>query len=138
MAETPASDCIVTLFEILKSVHIFSAILSITGFGLRGYWMLSDNALLDKRVAKTLPHIIDTLLLGSAVGMLLIWQTSPFSLSWLSAKVLALLLYIGLGMVALRFGKTRGIKVSAWLLALAVAAYIVSVALSKSALGFFA
>lgn len=112
--------------------------LSIGGFGLRGYWMLSDNGLLDRRISKTLPHIIDTLLLGSAVGMLFIWQTSPFSLSWLTAKVLALLLYIGLGMVALRFGKTRGVRVTAWLLALAVAAYIVSVALSKSALAFFA
>jgi uncharacterized membrane protein SirB2 len=128
----------VTFFAFLKALHVFSALLSIGGFGIRGYWMLSDNSLLDKRISKTLPHIIDTLLLGSAVGMLIIWQTSPFSLSWLTAKVLALLLYIGLGMVALRFGRTRRVRVTAWLLALAVAAYIVSVALSKSALGIFA
>jgi len=89
-------------------------------------------------MAKTLPHIIDTLLLGSAVGMLVIWQTSPFSMSWLTAKVIALLLYIGLGMVALRFGRTRQVRIVAWLSALFVAAYIVSVALAKSALGFFA
>ena len=99
--------------------------------------MFCGNALLDRRIAKTLPHIIDTLLLGSAIGMLFIWQTSPFAFTWLTAKVAALLLYIGLGMVALRFGRTRPVRISAWVSALAVAAYIVSVALSKSALGVF-
>jgi len=100
--------------------------------------MLSDNSLLDKRTSKTLPHIIDTLLLGSAVAMLFIWQTSPFELSWLTAKIVALLLYIVLGMVALRFGRTRQVRIAAWLSGLFVAAYIVSVAFSKSSLGFFA
>lgn len=127
-----------TLFEGLKATHIICAVLSIGGFGLRGYWMFCGSALLQRRMAKTLPHIIDTLLLGSAVGMLVIWQTSPLALSWLTAKVIALLLYIGLGMVALRFGRTRHVRIVAWLLALFVAAYIVSVALARSALGFFA
>jgi uncharacterized membrane protein SirB2 len=128
----------VTLFDGLKIIHVSCAVLSIGGFSLRGYWMLSGNALLDKRIAKTLPHIIDTLLLASAIGMLFIWQTSPFEFTWLGAKVLALLAYIGLGMVALRFGRTRQVRILAWTSALVVAAYIVSVALNKSALGFFA
>jgi len=128
----------VTPFDFLKAVHMCCAVFSIGGFALRGYWMFSGNALLNRRVAKTLPHIIDTLLLGSAVGMLVIWQTSPFAFSWLTAKVIALLLYIGLGMVALRFGRTRQVRIVAWLLALLAAAYIVSVALAKSALGFLA
>ncbi len=127
-----------TLFDGLKIIHVSCAVLSIGGFSLRGYWMLSGNALLDKRIAKTLPHIIDTLLLASAIGMLFIWQTSPFEFTWLGAKVLALLAYIGLGMVALRFGRTRQVRILAWTSALVVAAYIVSVALNKSALGFFA
>lgn len=127
-----------TLFDGLKIIHVSCAVLSIGGFSLRGYWMLSGNALLDRRIAKTLPHIIDTLLLASAIGMLFIWQTSPFEFTWLGAKVLALLAYIGLGMVALRFGRTRQVRILAWTSALVVAAYIVSVALNKSALGFFA
>lgn len=114
------------------------AVFSIGGFALRGYWMFSNNALLDRRIAKILPHIIDTLLLGSAIAMLFIWQVSPLALTWVFAKIIALLLYIGLGMVALRFGRTVRVRIVAWVLALIVAAYIVSVALSKSALGFFA
>ncbi len=127
-----------TLFDVLKLLHVSSAFLSIAGFFLRGFWMASSNPLLQHRAAKVLPHMIDTLLLCSAVGMLLVWQVSPLQQGWLMAKIVALLLYIGLGLVALRFGKSRGVKVSAWLLALFTAGYIVSVAYSKSPLGFLA
>ncbi len=126
-----------TLFEGLKHLHMGCAFLSIAGFTLRGYWMLIDSPLLRRRPARVLPHIIDTLLLASAVGMLFIWQLSPLQSDWLIAKIIALLLYIGLGMVALRFGKSRKTRVNAWLLALLAAAYIVSVAYSKSPWGFF-
>jgi len=124
------------LFEALKHLHMGCAFLSIAGFILRGYWMLTSSPLLRRRPAKVLPHLIDTLLLASAVGMLLIWQLSPLQSDWLIAKILALLVYIGFGMVALRFGKSMKTRVNAWLLALLAAAYIVSVAYSKSPWGF--
>jgi len=126
----------VTPFDWLKLVHVSCAGLSISGFALRGYWMLTNNPLRQRRLTRVLPHIIDTLLLGSAVGMLVIWQVSPLQMGWLSAKIIALLLYIGLGMVAFRFGRTRRVRLSAWVLALFSAAYIVSVAYSKNPLGF--
>ena len=125
-----------TPFDWLKLVHVSCAGLSISGFALRGYWMLTNNPLRQRRLTRVLPHIIDTLLLGSAVGMLVIWQVSPLQMGWLSAKIIALLLYIGLGMVAFRFGRTRRVRLSAWVLALFSAAYIGSVAYSKNPLGF--
>ena len=127
-----------TLVESFKLVHVSCAFISIAGFGLRGYWMATDHPLLQSRAVKVLPHIIDTLLLGSAITLLLILQLSPLAQSWLIAKILALLIYIGLGMVALRFGRTRKTKVMAWLLALLTAGYIVSVAYSKNPWGIFA
>ena len=114
------------------------AALSIGGFALRGYWMVRDDPRLQLRLSKVLPHIVDTLLLSSAVGMLVIWHVSPFEMSWLSVKLVALLVYIGLGMVALRFGKTRRVRTIAWMLALLVAIYIFSVAYTKSPLGLLA
>ncbi len=126
-----------TLFEALKHLHMGCAFLSIAGFTLRGYWMLIGSPLLRRRPSKVLPHIIDTLLLATAVGMLLIWQMSPLQSDWIIAKIVALLVYIGLGMVALRFGKSMKTRVNAWLLALLTAAYIVSVAYSKNPWGFF-
>jgi uncharacterized membrane protein SirB2 len=109
---------------------------SIAGFALRGYWMAVDHPLLQHRVAKVLPHVVDTLLLGSALALLFVLHLSPLTQPWLSAKIIALLLYIGLGMVALRFGQSKKIKVCAYLLALLTAGYMVSVAYSKSPLGF--
>jgi uncharacterized membrane protein SirB2 len=126
----------VTLAALLTLIHVSCALVSITGFTLRGYWMVFDNPLLQHRVAKVLPHVIDTLLLGSALALLFVLHLSPLTQPWLSAKIIALLLYIGLGMVALRFGQSRTIKVCACLLALLTAGYMVSVAYSKSPLGF--
>lgn len=111
--------------------------MSIAGFSLRGYWMASDNLLLQHRAAKVLPHIIDTLLLGSAITLLVVLHLSPLAQPWLYAKIIALLLYIGLGMVALRFGRSKNIRIGAWLLALLTVGYMVSVAYSKSPWGFF-
>jgi uncharacterized membrane protein SirB2 len=125
-----------TLAVFLKFIHVSCAFISIAGFGLRGYWMMSDNPLLQHRVARRLPHVIDTLLLLSAIMLLVVWRLSPLETPWLGAKVIALLVYIGLGMVALRFGQSREIRVCAWLLALLTAGYIVSVAYSKNPLGF--
>ena len=125
-------------FEWLKLLHAGSALLSISGFALHGYWMLTGNPRLRSRPTRVLPHILDTLLLASAIGMLVIWQANPFEYAWLSAKIAALLCYIGLGMVAFRFGKTRRVRVIACGMALLVAAYIVAVAFTKSPWGLLA
>jgi uncharacterized membrane protein SirB2 len=126
------------IYLAVKYVHVVCALLSISGFVVRGVWMMTGNPLLARRPVKILPHLVDTLLLASA--LLMVWMSAqyPFVQSWLTAKVIALVLYILLGTVALKRGTTRGIRITAWWLALLVFAYIVSVALSRSALGFLA
>jgi uncharacterized membrane protein SirB2 len=79
-----------------------------------------------------MPHVIDTVLLSSAIMLAILIQQNPLVDSWLTAKVVGLLIYIGLGMVALRFGKTHIVKVSAWIMAQLVFFYIVLVALTKN------
>ncbi len=123
------------MFEQLKLVHVSCALLSLGGFALRGFWMVSDNPLLRHRLTRVLPHCVDTLLLASAIGMLYLWRTSPLELPWVMAKIGGLLVYIALGMVALRFGRTRGVRTGAWLAAMATGLYIVSVAYTRSAAG---
>lgn len=83
-----------------------------------------------------LPHVVDTTLLGSAVTLAILGGQYPFQQNWLSAKVLALLLYIVLGSMALKRGRTPAIRAAALAGALAVFAYIVAVALTKQALPF--
>jgi uncharacterized membrane protein SirB2 len=125
----------VSWFETLKWLHVTCAFLSFTGFALRGYWVLTDKPWIKHRLTRILPHTIDTVLLASAILMLYLWQLSPFSVSWLSAKILALLIYIALGMIALRFGKTKTVRACAYISALLTVCYILTVAYTKSPWG---
>ena len=117
----------------LKHLHITFAALSGSFFLLRGVWMLLDSPLLQRRWVKVVPHVVDTLLLTSALGLVFWSGQYPFVQAWLTAKVLALVVYIVLGTVALKRGKTRGVRAFALLAALATFAYIVAVALTRDA-----
>ncbi len=78
--------------------------------------------------------MVDTLLLASAIWMAVASRQYPFVEGWLTAKVIALLAYIGLGTIALSRGRTKRARAIAWLLALAVFGYIVGVALARDPL----
>jgi uncharacterized membrane protein SirB2 len=78
---------------------------------------------------------VDTVLLASAVALAYSLRLSPATAPWLLAKVVGLVAYIGLGTVALRFGRTRTTRIAAWAAALLVFGYIVSVAVSKDPRG---
>jgi uncharacterized membrane protein SirB2 len=120
----------------IKTIHITCVILSFSGFFIRGIWMMLDSPKLKLRWVRIAPHIVDTFLLGSAIALAVQMYISPLEHSWLMAKIIALLIYIGIGTVALREGRSKRVRVSAWLLGLATFLYIVSVALSKSVLGW--
>jgi len=125
------------IYLALKNLHVLCVVVSGSGFFLRGLWMLSDSPRLNLRWVRVVPHVVDTLLLGSAIAMAVISAQYPLAQFWLMAKLIGLLVYILCGMMALRRGKsktTRGIFFAAALLAFA---YIVSVALTRSPLGVF-
>lgn len=119
-------------YLLLRQIHTLAAVISIAGFVLRGYWMLVDSCWLKHRITRIAPHIVDTILLSGAVGMLLMLSLNPFSQSWLLAKIVALVLYILLGTVALRRGPTLQVRVLAFVTALLTYGYVVGVAISKS------
>lgn len=119
---------------IIKYLHISSVLLSYILFFLRGVWMLRNSPVLQQRWVKVLPHIVDTALLLSAVTLAVQLSISPLSAPWLMAKIIALLLYIVLGTIAIKRGKTREIRLAAWLSAQLVFIYIVAVALSHNPL----
>lgn len=121
-------------YTLLKTLHISCAIISYSLFFLRGIWMLSESRLRKQRWGKIVPHLVDTLLLGSAIALAVTLRQYPFTDNWLTAKFFALLLYIGLGSIALKYGKTRAIRLFCWLAAQAVFAYIVLVALNHNPL----
>lgn len=117
-------------------LHAGCAWLSVAGFLLRGAWMLRDSPLRFARPVRILPHVVDTVLLTSAVALMFVTRQYPFADAWLTAKLLALPVYIGLGMVALRFGPTPVIRAGAFIGAALSAGYILAVATHRSVLPF--
>ncbi|NOZ10332.1 MAG: SirB2 family protein [Gammaproteobacteria bacterium] len=117
---------------LLLAIHISCAVITIVGFNLRGVWMFVGSRYLQLRWVKIAPHIIDTVLLLSAVGLMLKIEQYPVVDDWLSAKVVGLVAYILLGIISLR-GSSKSVRVVAWLGANAAFFYIVSVALTRQA-----
>jgi len=124
-------------YTLLKHLHIFCAAASYALFLLRGIWMLRDSSIMRQRWVKIAPHAIDTLLLASAIALAYTIGQYPFADDWLSAKVVALLLYIALGFVALKYSRSKTMRLSAWLTAQVVFGYIVLVALNHDPLPLF-
>lgn len=120
-------------YLLIRNLHSLAALLTISGFMLRGYWMITGSDRLTHRMTRTVPHVVDTIFLLSGIAMLLMLSLNPFTQNWLLAKFAGLIVYILLGTIAIRRGSTMQIRKIAFIAALAVFAYIVGVALTKSA-----
>jgi len=120
----------------LKNIHIFSALISFTLFFIRGLWVMRGSAMMQQKWVKIVPHINDTILLGTAIALAVSIGQYPFVDAWLTVKLLALVAYIFLGIEALHLAKTNIGRSAAWLAALIVFLFIVSVALTKMPFGF--
>ncbi len=118
----------------LKLIHISAVAVSFALFFLRGLWLLRASPVMQQRWVMIAPHSVDTILLASAIA--LAWQlgVTPSNSPWLTAKIVALLVYIGLGMLAFRFARTTAQRLSAWLGALLVFGYIVAAAITHDPL----
>lgn len=125
------------MYLAFKHLHVTCVIISITGFFLRGLLMWAESPVLRQGWLRWLPHVNDTLLLVAAIALSVLSEQYPLVAPWLTAKIFGLIAYIILGSVALKAGRTRAVRLAAWLLALVVFAYVVSVALSKNPWGFF-
>jgi uncharacterized membrane protein SirB2 len=124
-------------YATLKLVHQTAVTLSMAGFFARGAASLADATWVQSRPAKTLPHIVDTVLLASAIALAWMLNLNPMQTPWLLAKIVGLLVYIGVGIIALRPSLPRRTRAVAWVGALMTVAWIVSVAITKRPAGFF-
>lgn len=125
------------MLNFILSIHVLCALASICFFITRGVWMFTSSALLQRKFVRIAPHVIDTLLLIAALILCIMIGQYPFVDGWLTVKFIALFVYIGLGVVALRAGKTKSIRATAFIAAILVFAFIVSVAVTRNPLGFF-
>jgi len=118
--------------ESIKLIHVLCAYMTGAGFLLRGVLTLLHHPNARHRVAKTLPHLVDTCLFFSGLVMMVSWSLWPAQQPWLMAKLLALLLYIAFGMLMLRWGNTAFRRWAGFIGGLLVYLFIVATAHSKS------
>ena len=124
------------MYLALKHLHMLCAAISIIGFIARGALKLGGSPLLQRKWLRIAPHIVDTLLLLSAFGLVFVTHQYPFVEGWLTAKLIGLVVYIGLGLVTLRFARTQPARAIAYVLAILTFAYIAVVAVTKTPLPF--
>jgi uncharacterized membrane protein SirB2 len=121
---------------ILKSFHASCACLSLGLFVWRGLRVLRQRPVASRLWARIVPDSVDMLLLASGAALAWWLHQIPFESPWLTAKLAAVAAYIYLGFVVMRLGRTPAVRRAAWLGALVVFAYIVSVAVTRSPLPF--
>jgi uncharacterized membrane protein SirB2 len=120
----------------IKFVHVLCVILSGSLFALRGLMMLAGSRFTNHAALRYLSYAIDTTLLTAALMLVTILHQYPFAQAWLTVKVLLLVVYIVLGVFALRRGRTRRVRAACYVIALAVFVSIVGVALAHNPLGW--
>jgi uncharacterized membrane protein SirB2 len=127
----------VNLYVSLYYLHILAVCFSGGFFLVRVIWMWVESPLLEAKFTRIAPHINDTVLLGAAIGLAILTQQYPITHDWLTVKLVALLLYIGLGMFALRRAPTKAMRGTLCIAAILIFGFMVSVALTHHPLGVF-
>ena len=118
------------MYDAVKQVHVAAVVLSWALFFVRGVWMIADSPRLGARWVRIAPHVNDTVLLLAGIYLATLVGLQP----WIVSKLVALVAYILIGMVAIRHGPTKPVRIAAWVLAQAIFLYIVAVAVRKDPL----
>ena len=120
----------------LKHLHMTAAGLSLLFFIIRAYWSICGSPILQRKLVRVLPHVIDTVLLGCGLALAGLLGSAAMQ-PWLLTKIVALVAYIGIGSIAIKHGRTPKTRAIAAIIAILVFLYIVGVALKRSPMSWF-
>ncbi|MBD3584967.1 SirB2 family protein [Salinimonas sp. HHU 13199] len=124
------------MYMMAKHLHLTAVALSVLLFILRFILLQASPRVLEQKWAKILPHVIDTVLLASALWLCSILSQWPFINDWLTFKVVGLVIYILLGMFALKWGRSAPLRWIGFIGALTWIVLIARVAFTKQAVIF--
>lgn len=91
----------------LKTIHLGLVILSVSFFIFRFAALQLNAPLMQQRWMRIAPHMIDTLLLASGIALAVGFHISPLRSHWLLAKLVLIVGYILLGILAFRAKNPR-------------------------------
>ena len=122
----------------IKQFHIFIAMLSGTLFALRGAFVLAGARWPQALPVKWLSYAVDTSLLTAALMLLTILPWAMFANGWLLVKIVLIVVYIVLGVMAMRASLSRGARTGFYIAALVVFAFILGIARLHNPWGWLA
>lgn len=124
------------MYLLLKHLHLTFVALAFIIFFVRGILLFINSTLLDKKLLKIAPHIINTIMLLSGIALAVHLGMSPGDNSWLIAKIIGLVIFVAVGVAAFKVPNALARKIL-WVDAVIIFAYILSVAITKNPMGFF-
>ena len=125
------------LYPDLKALHVLCAGASLLLFVVRGGYTLLMTRTLKARIWRWLPPVVDTLLLAFGIWLAVLLRLNPLHVSWLGAKLVYVIVYILLGILAFRLPRPRWLKISMFVMAVLVFGFIVSIAVLHDSRGIF-
>ena len=122
----------------IKQFHILLALLSGAIFALRGAFALAGMRWPQALPVKWLSYTIDTCLLTAALMLLTILPWAMFGNGWLLTKIVLIVVYVVLGVFAMRPGRRQRTRALCYAVALLVFATIYGIARAHQPLGWLA
>jgi len=120
-------------YSFTKTIHVMTVIISIVLFILRVRLLIVKSAELKSTIFRILPHFNDSILLFSAISLLIIGDIVPGNENpWVIAKIVAMVLYISIGFYIFKSEMHRKSIVIMSMIALTIYSYIVHTAITKS------
>lgn len=118
--------------DVVKIIHVSSAVLTVISFTVRGFWMVRDCDLLQSKPVKIIPPIIDSVLLISGIILIFEYYRNFFQHDWLLIKLVSVFLYIITGSIALKYGRRKTIRVQALIVSWCLLAIIITTAMTRN------
>ena len=121
------------MYPMMKHSHLLFVVLTVFLFNLRFLlrWVWPEKNL--PKLLKIMPHLNDTLLLGTGLWLMYITKFMPFvNADWLGVKLLLLVFYIGLGTITMKSAPRSGKNIIAYSASMLCVAAMVYLALYKS------
>lgn len=122
-----------TLYLPLRHLHITLATASVAFFALRGAAVLAGASWPKRRAVRRTSALIDTLLLAAGGTLWWLLQLNPGRDRWLLVKLVLIVVYIGLGTLAIDRLRGTAARVLAYAAALACIAAVAAIALAHDA-----
>lgn len=104
-----------SLYPAVKHTHLMFIALSISLFVIRFVLHIRQSDLMQKKFLKVAPHVIDTFLLVSGFTLCFMIKQYPFVDPWMTEKIICVVAYIALGIMALKSNRNKLFKFFAFI-----------------------